>query len=375
MPKKILTIFGTRPESIKMAPIINLLETDNRFLSKVCVTGQHREMLDQVLRLFKITPDYDLNLMKENQTIEQIFTEIVMGLSPVIDDYQPDIILVHGDTITSFGASLISYFKKVKVGHVEAGLRTGDIYSPWPEEGNRKLTAVVSNIHFAPTRKSKDNLIKEKYSNSSIHITGNTVIDALFLAVDIIKKDKKLNVQLKNEFSFLRKNHKMILVTAHRRESFGSGIKNICNALKEIAIRNPKLDIVYPVHPNPNINKTVYGVLSEVNNVHLIEPVEYVQFVYLMKESYFIMTDSGGIQEEAPSLGKPVLVLRDLTERPEAVKAGCISLIGTDKENIINKAQELLTNKKIYEKMSKQNNPFGDGKASSKIINILNNET
>lgn len=375
MPKKILTIFGTRPESIKMAPVINLLETDNRFLSKVCVTGQHREMLDQVLRLFKITPDYDLNLMKENQTIEQIFTEIVMGLSPVIDDYQPDIILVHGDTITSFGASLISYFKKVKVGHVEAGLRTGDIYSPWPEEGNRKLTAVVSNIHFAPTRKSKDNLIKEKYSNSSIHITGNTVIDALFLAVDIIKKDKKLNVQLKNEFSFLRKNHKMILVTAHRRESFGSGIKNICNALKEIAIRNPKLDIVYPVHPNPNINKTVYGVLSEVNNVHLIEPVEYVQFVYLMKESYFIMTDSGGIQEEAPSLGKPVLVLRDLTERPEAVKAGCISLIGTDKENIINKAQELLTNKKIYEKMSKQNNPFGDGKASSKIINILNNET
>lgn len=374
MRKKILTIFGTRPEAIKMAPIINLLRTDDRFLSKVCVTGQHREMLDQVLKLFKIIPDYDLNLMKKNQSIDKILADIILGLSPIIDEYHPDIVLVHGDTITSFGASMASFLKKVKVGHVEAGLRTGDIYSPWPEEGNRKLTAVVSNIHFAPTKKSKENLLNESYSNSSIHVTGNTVIDALFFALNEIKTDRVLKNKLDNEFNYLRKKSRKILVTAHRRESFGAGIKNICNALKEIAIRNPELDIIYPVHPNPNISKTVHNTLSKISNIYLIKPLEYIQFVYLMKESHIIMTDSGGIQEEAPSLGKPVLVLRKLTERPEAVNAGCISLIGTDKNNIINKTQELITSKTKYTKMSQAQNPFGDGNASSRIIKILNNE-
>lgn len=372
--KKVLLIFGTRPEAIKMAPLVKALKQEKSINSKVCVTAQHREMLDQVLEMFDIKPDYDLNLMKSGQDLFDITSKVLLGMKDVLSDFNPDIVLVHGDTTTTCAASLAAFYRKIKVGHVEAGLRTGSIYSPWPEEANRQITGVLSNYHFAPTTTSRDNLLKENKDEKSIIVTGNTVIDALFLALDKIEN----NVDLKNSIILhinsqykLDDNKKIILVTGHRRENFGQGFINICEALKQIAINNPDVDIVYPVHLNPNVQKPVRELLSDVLNVHLIDPLQYETFLYLMSKSYFIITDSGGVQEEAPSLGKPVLVMRDTTERPEAVEAGTVKLVGTDSETIIKEAQKLMDDKIEYEKMSKAHNPYGDGKACEKIVKFI----
>lgn len=369
--KKILSVFGTRPEAIKMAPLVKALEKDKRFESKVCVTAQHREMLDQVLSIYNIKPDYDLDLMKDKQTLNQLTSSILAALSKVLEDFKPQIVLVHGDTTTTFAASLAAYYKKISIGHVEAGLRTGDVYSPWPEEGNRKLTGAIANIHLAPTKKSKQNLMDENISDEYIFITGNTVIDALFMAKEIMNNDMKLISNFKSQFSFLDESKRMILVTGHRRESFGSGFERICKSIQEVAIQNKDVQIVYPVHLNPNVQQPVNRFLSKLKNVYLIEPQEYLQFIYLMDLSYLILTDSGGIQEEAPSLGKPVLVMRDTTERPEAVEAGTVKLVGTNIHSIVSSINELLTNKSSYIKMSVAHNPYGDGKACSKICDIL----
>ncbi|QUX94525.1 UDP-N-acetylglucosamine 2-epimerase (non-hydrolyzing) [Marinomonas sp. CT5] len=368
---KVLTVFGTRPEAIKMAPLVHALANDSRFEAKVCVTAQHREMLDQVLNLFKITPDYDLNLMKAGQTLPEVTSRILLELTPVLKEFKPDVVLVHGDTATTFAASLAAYYEQIAVGHVEAGLRTGNIYSPWPEEGNRKLTGALTKYHFAPTENSKQNLLNENYASDNIHITGNTVIDALLLVKAQIESDTALTDSLSAQFPMLDSSKKLILVTGHRRESFGGGFERICEALAQTAKAHPDVQILYPVHLNPNVQEPVNRILSNVNNVHLIEPQEYLPFVYLMNKAHIILTDSGGIQEEAPSLGKPVLVMRDTTERPEAVDAGTVKLVGTDVLKITTALNELLMNEVVYSEMSHAHNPYGDGKACQRICDIL----
>ena len=376
MIKKVLLVFGTRPEAIKMAPLVKEFQkSTNDFETKVCVTAQHREMLDQVLDLFEIVPDYDLNLMKPGQDLYDITSNVLLGMKEVLSDFKPDIVLVHGDTTTTSAASLSAFYQQIKIGHVEAGLRTGDLLSPWPEEANRQITGVLANYHFAPTTTSRDNLLKENKDKNSVVVTGNTVIDALFLAIDKTKNNKDLENQIKNQILNLNyqitDGKKIILVTGHRRENHGQGFINICEALKIIALNNPDIDIVYPVHLNPNVQKPVKEILSDITNIYLIEPLQYEQFIYMMDKSFFIITDSGGVQEEAPSLGKPVLVMRDTTERPEALEAGTVKLVGTDTKLIIKEAQKLLDDKMEYEKMSKAHNPYGDGKACEKIVKFI----
>ena len=372
--KKVLLVFGTRPEAIKMAPLVKAFEAESNIISKVCVTAQHREMLDQVLDIFEITPDYDLDIMKPGQDLFDVTSNVLLGLKNVLSDFQPDIVLVHGDTSTTSSAALAAFYSKVKVGHVEAGLRTGDIYSPWPEEANRQITGVLANYHFAPTTTSQENLLRENKNPKDIIVTGNTVIDALFLALDKIEKNETLKNQIIEKINSeykLSDNKKIILVTGHRRENHGQGFINICEALKTIATNNPDIDIVYPVHLNPNVQKPVNEILSNTPNVYLINPLQYESFLYLMNKSYFIITDSGGVQEEAPSLGKPVLVMRDTTERPEALDAGTVKLVGTNKELIIKEAQKLLDDEDEYNTMAKAHNPYGDGKACERIVKFI----
>lgn len=373
--KKVLLVFGTRPEAIKMAPLVKAFENESNIEVKVCVTAQHREMLDQVLELFDIKPDYDLNLMKPGQDLYDITSNVLLGLKDVLSEFKPDIMLVHGDTTTTSSASLAAFYQQIKVGHVEAGLRTGDIYSPWPEEANRQITGVLANYHFAPTSASKNNLLKENKNIKNILVTGNTVIDALFLALKKIRTDKQLEADIKKQIHNLnyefKDDKKIILVTGHRRENHGEGFINICEALKTIAVNNPNIDIVYPVHLNPNVQKPVKEILTNTSNVYLINPLQYEQFIYMMDKSYFIITDSGGVQEEAPSLGKPVLVMRETTERPEAVEAETVKLVGTNKKMIIEEAQKLIDDKAEYEKMSKAHNPYGDGKACERIVEFI----
>lgn len=372
--KKVLIVFGTRPEAIKMAPLVKLLQQEESIGMKVCVTAQHREMLDQVLELFGIFPDFDLNTMKKEQDLYDITANIVLGMKSILSEYQPDIVFVHGDTTTTFAASLAAFYQKIAVAHIEAGLRTNDIYSPWPEEANRQLTTKLARYHFTPTKTSEANLLQEKVLAEHILVTGNTVIDALFLALEKIKANTNLENEIIQKLMSLypyNPQRKMVLVTGHRRENHGQGFINICEALKTIAEQNADIDIVYPVHLNPNVQKPVKAILSNIQNVHLIEPLPYESFIYLMDKSYFIITDSGGVQEEAPSLGKPVLVMRDTTERPEAVEAGTVKLVGTDKEKIIQEAQKLLHVKGAYEAMSQAHNPYGDGKACEKIIDYI----
>ncbi|KGJ88815.1 non-hydrolyzing UDP-N-acetylglucosamine 2-epimerase [Colwellia psychrerythraea] len=368
---KILTVFGTRPEAIKMAPLVHALASDDRFDSKVCVTAQHREMLDQVLELFEITPEYDLDLMKAGQTLPEITSRIILELTPVLKEFKPDVVLVHGDTATTFAASLAAYYEQIAVGHVEAGLRTGNIYSPWPEEGNRKLTGALTKFHFAPTETSQQNLLNESYPETAIYITGNTVIDALLLVKRQIESDSDLSATLTAQFPMLDEAKKLILVTGHRRESFGGGFERICEALAITAKAHPDCQILYPVHLNPNVQEPVNRILKDVNNVHLIEPQQYLPFVFLMNRAHIILTDSGGIQEEAPSLGKPVLVMRDTTERPEAVASGTVKLVGTDVIKITTELDKLLTDDDAYNAMSFAHNPYGDGKACQRICDIL----
>ncbi len=370
-PKKILTVFGTRPEAIKMAPLVQTLAADNHFEGKVCVTAQHREMLDQVLKLFEIKPDYDLNIMKPGQNLYEVTANILTGLKSVLEDFSPDIVLVHGDTATTFATALAAYYQQIPVGHVEAGLRTGDIYSPWPEEANRKLTGALAALHFTPTETSRHNLLKEGVDSEAVQVTGNTVIDALLQVVAKLDQDQSLQTAFQKQFDFLLPDRKLILVTGHRRESFGGGFERICQALAQTAKTFPDVDIVYPVHLNPNVREPVNRLLADIDNIHLIEPLDYLPFVYLMNRAYIILTDSGGIQEEAPSLGKPVLVMRDTTERPEAVEAGTVKLVGTEIEVITHNLHNLLTDSNAYKKMSFAHNPYGDGKACERILNTL----
>ncbi|GAA0304200.1 UDP-N-acetylglucosamine 2-epimerase (non-hydrolyzing) [Psychrosphaera haliotis] len=369
--KKVLTVFGTRPEAIKMAPLVHKLAAAEGLDAKVCVTAQHREMLDQVLELFEIKPDYDLNIMKPGQDLYDVTTNILSGLKPVLAEFKPDVVLVHGDTTTTFSASLASFYQQIKVGHVEAGLRTGNIYSPWPEEANRKLTGSLTNFHFAPTSLSESNLLKENVLPSSITVTGNTVIDALLWVKNKLETDSQLQTQFAKKFDFLDASKKLILVTGHRRESFGGGFERICAALAEIAEQREDVQIVYPMHLNPNVREPVNRLLSKHKNIILIEPQDYLPFVYLMNQSYLIITDSGGVQEEAPSLGKPVLVMRDTTERPEAVEAGTVRLVGTDVQKITENTFELLNDAAVYENMARAHNPYGDGEACQRIVNTL----
>lgn len=369
--KKVLTVFGTRPEAIKMAPVVKALENDPRFVSKVCVTAQHREMLDQVLELFDITPDFDLDLMKVGQSLNDVTARIISDLKPILNDFNPDIVLVHGDTATTFAASLAAYYEQIAIGHVEAGLRTGNLYSPWPEEGNRRLTGVLSSYHFAPTDESKHNLIKENIEVSSISVTGNTVIDSLLIIRDMIDSNTLLRNELESLFSFLDVSKKLILVTGHRRESFGGGFERICESLVITAKANPEIQIIYPMHLNPNVREPVSRLLNGVDNIYLIEPQKYLPFIYLMTRAHIILTDSGGIQEEAPALGKPVLVMRETTERPEAVAAGTVKLVGTNVSRIVDELQLLLGDDKEYARMSFSHNPYGDGFASARILNFL----
>ncbi|HDG1681917.1 TPA: UDP-N-acetylglucosamine 2-epimerase (non-hydrolyzing) [Kluyvera ascorbata] len=370
---KVLTIFGTRPEAIKMAPLVHALAKDPHFEAKVCVTAQHREMLDQVLNLFSIVPDYDLNIMSPGQGLTEITCRILQGLKPVLESFKPDVVLVHGDTTTTAAASLAAFYQRIPVGHVEAGLRTGDLYSPWPEEANRTLTGHLAMYHFAPTENSRQNLLRENLSDKRIFVTGNTVIDALFWVRDRVMNDEALNTDLSLRFPFLNTGKKMILVTGHRRESFGQGFEKICHALAEIAASNPDVQIVYPVHLNPNVSEPVNRILGHVDNVMLIEPQEYLPFVWLMNHAWLILTDSGGIQEEAPSLGKPVLVMRETTERPEAIDAGTVRLVGTDSQRIVDEVTRLLRDEEEYQRMSRAHNPYGDGRACERILSALKN--
>ncbi|EGQ7703487.1 UDP-N-acetylglucosamine 2-epimerase (non-hydrolyzing) [Vibrio cholerae] len=371
--KKVLTVFGTRPEAIKMAPLVHALSLDGRFEAKVCVTAQHREMLDQVLDLFEIRADYDLNIMTPKQTLNDITARIILELRPVLQEFKPDIVLVHGDTATTFATSLAAYYEQIAVGHVEAGLRTGNIYSPWPEEANRKLTGVLAKYHFSPTETSKNNLLHENFTEESIFVTGNTVIDALLMIKDKLDQDSALKARLAAEFPYLDDNKKLILVTGHRRESFGSGFERICEALAQIANLHSDVQILYPMHLNPNVREPVSRILGKLENVFLVEPQQYLPFIYLMDRSYLILTDSGGIQEEAPSLGKPVLVMRETTERPEAVEAGTVKLVGTNVEKIVKNLDLLLVNQEAYQIMSFAHNPYGDGKASNRILDAIYN--
>lgn len=369
--KKILIVFGTRPEAIKMAPLVKEFKKNNNFETRVCVTAQHRQMLDQVLEIFDIVPDYDLNIMKTGQDLYDITANVLVGIRYVLAEFKPDIVFVHGDTSTTFSASLAAYYSKIKVAHIEAGLRTYDIYSPWPEEGNRQLTGVLANYHFAPTQQSEHNLLREGKKQEDIYVTGNTVIDALMYVLQRIESQQELKDRIKSRICSqyqLDDSRKFILVTGHRRENFGQGFINICEGLKEIAQKNPNIDIVYPVHLNPNVQQPVNEILSGIENVYLIDPLQYEEFIFLMNQSYFIITDSGGIQEEAPSLGKPVLVMRDTTERPEAVTAGTVKLVGCNKETLVLEAANLLHNKNEYEVMSRAHNPYGDGKACERVV-------
>lgn len=368
---KVLTVFGTRPEAIKMAPLLLALQEDSRFVSQLCVTGQHREMLDQVLDLFALKPDFDLKVMKPGQDLTDITSSILLKMKDVLVESKPDLVLVHGDTATTFAATLAAYYQQIPVGHVEAGLRTGNLYSPWPEEANRKLTGALAALHFAPTRMSAENLLAEGVGAHLIHVTGNTVIDALIKVVQRFDEDVALAESLSLQFPFLDFGRRVILVTGHRRESFGGGFERICEALRRTASAFPEVDIVYPVHLNPNVRKPVNRFLSGLSNVHLIDPLDYLPFIFLMSRSYLILTDSGGIQEEAPSLGKPVLVMRDTTERPEAVEAGTVELVGTDIKKICARIDALLTEPAVYERMSLAHNPYGDGQACGRILNVL----
>ncbi len=371
---KVLSIFGTRPEAIKMAPVVKELEKHpDAFKSLVCVTAQHRQMLDQVLNLFDIKPDYDLNIMKPGQDLTDITCNVLQGLKSVLEKERPDIVLVHGDTSTTMAASISAYYARVKVGHVEAGLRTGNKFAPFPEEMNRRVTGALTDIHFAPTEASRQNLLREGVADETIFVTGNTVVDALISVSEMIAKDPELDRRFSEEFSFLDLGKKLILVTGHRRENFGAGFENICSALADIAKRNPNVEILYPVHLNPNVQEPVKRILGarNISNVHLIEPVDYLPFVYLMNRSYLIITDSGGVQEEAPSLGKPVLVMRDTTERPEALQAGTVLLVGTDRASIVKEANTLLDDDAAYQVMSMAHNPYGDGKAAQRISEYL----
>jgi UDP-N-acetylglucosamine 2-epimerase (non-hydrolysing) len=377
--KKILIVFGTRPEAIKMAPLVKEFQKhSNLFETKVCVTAQHREMLDQVLSLFEITPDFDLNIMKPGQDLYDITANVLLGMKEVLNTFKPDVVFVHGDTTTTFAASLAAFYQQIKIAHIEAGLRTGDIYSPWPEEANRQLTTQITAYHFAPTSTSEANLLRENVSPSRISVTGNTVIDALFLALNKIKSNPVLEQEIITKLTSLypfNPDRKTILVTGHRRENHGQGFINICGALKILAENNSDIDIVYPVHLNPNVQKPVHEILSGITNVFLIEPLQYETFLYLMNQSYFIITDSGGVQEEAPSLGKPVLVMRDTTERPEALEAGTVKLVGTDTQKIILEAQLLLDSSEAYQAMAKAHNPYGDGNACERVVKFLSKET
>ncbi|KJU78800.1 UDP-N-acetylglucosamine 2-epimerase [Ectopseudomonas oleovorans] len=354
-----------------MAPLALALQDDPRFEAKVCVTGQHRQMLDQVLDLFELAPDFDLNIMKPGQELTDVTSTILLGMREVFASFKPDVVLVHGDTATTFAASVAAYYQQIPVAHVEAGLRTGNIYSPWPEEGNRKLTGALAALHFAPTETSRGNLLKEGVSLDSIVVTGNTVIDALLQVVAKLDSDAELLKQFALRFPFLHPERKLILVTGHRRESFGGGFERICQALVDTARRFPDVEIVYPVHLNPNVREPVNRLLAGIDNVHLIEPLDYLPFVYLMNQAYLILTDSGGIQEEAPSLGKPVLVMRDTTERPEAVEAGTVKLVGTDVAAITSAIATLVTDEAAYRQMSFAHNPYGDGKACQRILESL----
>ncbi|CBJ83288.1 UDP-N-acetyl glucosamine-2-epimerase [Xenorhabdus bovienii str. Jollieti] len=368
---KVLTVFGTRPEAIKMAPLVHALAKDAAFDAKVCVTAQHREMLDQVLHLFDITPDFDLNIMKKGQDLTDITCRILEGMKPVLEEFKPDVVLVHGDTATTMATSLAAFYQRIPVGHVEAGLRTGDLYSPWPEEANRKIAGHLAMYHFAPTENSQNNLLKESISENSIFVTGNTVIDALLWVRDRIVSDDALSGQLAKLYPFIDPNKKMILVTGHRRESFGGGFERICEALAQVARAHPEVQVVYPVHLNPNVSEPVKRILHDMDNVILINPQDYLPFVYLMNHAYMILTDSGGIQEEAPSLGKPVLVMRDTTERPEAVDAGTVRLVGTKTQTIVEEVTRLLTDDIAYQQMSRAHNPYGDGQACQRILEAL----
>ena len=370
--KKILFVFGTRPEAIKMAPVVKKLqEQSDIFEVAVCVTAQHRHMLDQVLDLFDITPDFDLDIMQARQSLSDITSRVLAGVEKTIDTFKPDIVLVHGDTTTTFASSLAAFYKHVSVGHIEAGLRTGNIYAPWPEEMNRKLTSALTTFHFAPTEKARENLLNENVLEDRIFVTGNTVIDALFDVVTYLKSDgvaEKMESMLPSR----DKNKRLILVTGHRRENFGAGFDNICKALQQISKRND-VEIVYPVHLNPNVQEPVRRFLSGSSNIFLIDPLDYLPFVYLMEKSYLIITDSGGVQEEAPSLGKPVLVMRETTERPEAVEAGTVLLVGTDTRKIVSQTEKLLDSVEFYRKVSMAHNPYGDGMAAKRISEVLEN--
>ena len=379
--KCILLVFGTRPEAIKMAPLVKEFQKyPEKFKTIVCVTGQHREMLDQVLRIFDIQPDYDLNIMKQGQDLYDVTAKVLIGMRDVLKETQPDIVLVHGDTTTSTAAALAAFYQQIPVGHVEAGLRTHNIYSPWPEEMNRQITGRIATYHFAPTSLSKDNLLQEGVSEERIIVTGNTVIDALYMVVEKIKNDGILSCELEKvlkasgyDIGRLSDGKKLVLITGHRRENFGDGFISMCKAIKSLSEKYPEVDFVYPMHLNPNVRKPIYEVFGESQraNLFFIEPLEYLSFVYLMEKSAIVLTDSGGIQEEAPGLGKPVLVMRDTTERPEALEAGTVKLVGTDYDKIVNEVSGLLDNQEYYEKMSKAVNPYGDGKACSRIVKAL----
>ncbi|HQS58850.1 MAG: UDP-N-acetylglucosamine 2-epimerase (non-hydrolyzing) [Gallionellales bacterium 35-53-114] len=369
--RKALIVFGTRPEAIKMAPVVKQMKEHFKGEVRVCVTAQHRQMLDQVLNLFGIVPEYDLNLMKPGQDLTDITANVLSALRGVLDDFSPDVVLVHGDTTTTFAASLAAYYKKIPVAHVEAGLRTGNPYSPWPEEINRKLTGAIASFHFAPTENSRDNLLRESIDAGCVFVTGNTVIDALLDVVHKIDSDPQMKAKLDQQFAFLNPDKKIILITGHRRENFGKGFEEICKALAALASRND-VELVYPVHLNPNVQEPVRRLLGNNSSVHLIEPLDYLPFVYLMNRSYMIITDSGGIQEEAPSLGKPVLVIRDTTERPEAVEAGTVKLVGTDADKIFRETSVLLNDVVAYQAMGFAHNPYGDGFAAKRIVDVLN---
>lgn len=379
--KKVMLVFGTRPEAIKMAPLVKEFQKDLvAFQTIVCVTGQHREMLDQVLHLFNVTPDYDLNIMKSGQDLYDVTSRVLIGMRKVLKEVLPDIVLVHGDTTTSTAAALAAFYQQIPVGHVEAGLRTFNIYSPWPEEMNRQITGRIATYHFSPTQLSRENLLKEGITDEKIIVTGNTVIDALHVVVDRIKKDKLLDKELSEalllsgyDVNRLHNGKRLVLITGHRRENFGDGFVSICKAIKALTEKYPEVDFIYPMHLNPNVRKPIYEVFGEnqLSNICFIEPLEYLSFVYLMEKSAIVLTDSGGIQEEAPGLGKPVLVMRDTTERPEALEAGTVKLVGKDYNKIVSEVSVLLDNQTYYDKMSKAVNPYGDGQASGRIVDVL----
>ena len=381
--KKVMLVFGTRPEAIKMAPLVKAFQQQpEEFETVVCVTGQHREMLDQVLKIFEITPDYDLNIMKQGQDLYDVTARVLTGMRDVLKEAQPDVVLVHGDTTTSTAAALAAFYQQIPVGHVEAGLRTHNIYSPWPEEMNRQITGRIATYHFAPTPLSRQNLLAEGVKEEQVAVTGNTVIDALYMVVDKIKADRELDAQLEKllaeagyDVKRLDGERRLVLITGHRRENFGEGFIRMCQAIKALTEKYPEVDFVYPMHLNPNVRRPIHEVfgedLSRLGNMFFIEPLEYLSFVYLMEKSHIVLTDSGGIQEEAPGLGKPVLVMRDTTERPEALEAGTVKLVGTDYERIVAEVSALLSDRDYYEGMSRAVNPYGDGRACGRILKFL----